>query len=80
MSEIKEREIHKRNKSQKINHDSTYLERISKLCNEIDPYQPLSNEVLRELNDLGIKDTQNPFSITNQLLQILDKLQHRNIQ
>ncbi|MFX3675428.1 MAG: hypothetical protein ACN6I6_00170 [bacterium] len=48
------------------------VERLNKLAGELDPYQPLSQEVQDELKSLGVLVLDDPFKLTNQLVVILE--------
>ena len=74
MSENKETKIQKRIPVDKTS-SAEICHRIERLCSEIDPYSPLSEEVIAELKLLGVENFENPFSLTNHLLQLLDKYQ-----
>jgi len=45
---------------------------LQKICQDLDPYAPLSNEVKCELQRFGIYEFTDPFTITNQLLVTME--------
>ncbi|MBH47162.1 MAG: hypothetical protein CME71_03225 [Halobacteriovorax sp.] len=48
------------------------VERLNELAGELDPYQPISQEIQEELKSLGILVLDDPFKLTNQLVVILE--------
>ena len=48
------------------------IESLKELCDTLDPYLPICLETKEELLALGVKDLDNPFSITNQLLLLME--------
>lgn len=58
--------------------DDEQLEILKFLCQNLNPYEELSLEEKLKLQEFGITDLSNPFSITNKLLFLLeDNLQFR---
>lgn len=54
------------------------MEILKELCQTLNPYEDLSLEDKLKLQEFGITDFSNPFSITNKLLFLLeDNLQFR---
>lgn len=52
---------------------------LKDLCLKIDPYSPLSEGEKSELNELGIKNIDDPFRLTNELiLRMEDTLEEIN--
>lgn len=55
---------------------------VSKICDEINPYAEMSEEMKDKLRSFGIYNFDNPFQITNTLVVILEdsieRLQHLN--
>ncbi len=51
---------------------SSIIKELNSLCSELDPYQPLSNEMKKSLSKYGVFDEDNPFVITNKLVFILE--------
>jgi hypothetical protein len=49
-------------------------QQLSKLCDELDPYLPLSDEIKQKLESFGITEFMDPFTITNKLLVLLDEV------
>ncbi len=45
---------------------------LKELCQDLDPYSPLTDLTKSKLQAFGIKDLENPFTITNQLLLLLE--------
>ncbi len=59
---------------------------LKDLCDHIDPYNELDSSTLHKLNSVGIFETHDPFSLTNQIifklensLELLAKLKNENI-
>ena len=48
------------------------INKLKSLCQVIDPYSQMSDKILANLEDVGITETYDPFSITNQLLFMLE--------
>jgi len=54
---------------------------LEELCLKLDPYQEISSEHKKLLKSLGLDpDTIDPFTLSNQLLQLLDQAQRINTQ
>ncbi len=51
--------------------------RLSKLCLELDPYQPLTEAQKDELAYFDIRCWDNPFALTNEMLQKLMELEEQ---
>lgn len=52
---------------------------LREMCLKIDPYQPLTNGEKLELEELGIKNIDDPFRLTNELiLKMEDTLEEIN--
>lgn len=50
-------------------------ERIKKLgdiCNELNPYAPMTDEFKKRLREFNIMEFEDPFKITNALLMLLE--------
>jgi hypothetical protein len=45
---------------------------LNKICNEINPYQNLSDQMKTDLQSFGILDFSNPFKLTNTLVLLLE--------
>ena len=45
---------------------------LREICDQLDPYRPLSPEMQQQLQQFGINDFSDPFQITNQLLLLLE--------
>lgn len=45
---------------------------LKEICDQLDPYQPLSPAMQQQLQQFGINDFSDPFQITNQLLLLLE--------
>ena len=48
---------------------------LSQFCKELDPYRPLTTSELEILEFFNIQYTENPFELTNALLQKLMELE-----
>lgn len=54
---------------------------LKEMCLKIDPYSPLEKEEMEELLDLGIKNIDDPFRLTNELiLRMEDTLEEINLR
>jgi hypothetical protein len=50
-------------------------EKVAKLkviCDQLDPYQPIPQNLVEKLGELEIVDLYNPFHVTNKLLMLLE--------
>lgn len=45
---------------------------LNNICNELNPYKPICNELKDKLNKFHIIDFEDPFIITNKLLVLLE--------
>lgn len=50
---------------------------LSDLCKLINPYEKLSKDTRDELFNLGIVNFEDPFSITNELLILMEELEEK---
>lgn len=48
------------------------IKKLGDICNELNPYQPLSNEFKLRLREFNIMEFEDPFKITNALLMLLE--------
>lgn len=48
------------------------IQKLKSLCQDVDPYGQMSDKIIADLNEVGITETYDPFSITNQLLLMLE--------
>ena len=46
---------------------------LRKICKDLDPFSPIPEESKKVLEFFGIKDFSNPFSLTKDLLLLLEK-------
>lgn len=55
---------------------------LKKVCLNLDPYSPLNESQVKTLLSLGVKDLDDPFRVTNELIlkmeNILEEIQKRN--
>lgn len=59
-------------KNEKIEILEAKIAKLNKICDEVNPYQELSEEMKNQLRELGILEFSNPFHITNTLVMILE--------
>ncbi|MFZ8933427.1 MAG: hypothetical protein ACO20H_04575 [Bacteriovoracaceae bacterium] len=52
-------------------------QKLSKLCQMINPYEKLGKETKDELFRLGIVNFEDPFAITNELLILLEEVDEK---
>ena len=55
-----------------IQHLTTTVRELNGLCNDLDPYLPIPDDMKIMLKNYGIEDFYDPFDITNQLLLLLE--------
>ena len=48
------------------------IKKLSDICNELNPYQPVSDEFKKRLKEFNILEHNDPFKITNALLLLLE--------
>ncbi len=48
------------------------IETLKSICNELNPYLPISDEMKNTLLEFGIEDFSDPFKITNALIFTLE--------
>lgn len=48
------------------------IKKLSDICTELNPYEPIPDELKMRLMDLNILDFSDPFKITNTLLMLLE--------
>ncbi len=48
------------------------IKKISEICNELNPYQPVAKEFQLRLREFNILEFEDPFKITNSLLILLE--------
>jgi hypothetical protein len=48
------------------------IKKLSDICTELNPYEPISDDLKMRLMDLNILDFSDPFKITNTLLMLLE--------
>lgn len=76
MNKLQDKEkVQKRNKSPKYERAKFLQKQINelqKLCDELDPYSEICAEHKKVLNKYGIADLNDPFSLTNRLILMLE--------
>jgi hypothetical protein len=68
----KQKQIQSTDRKMRIEELSTVIEDLNMLCNDLDPYLPLSEDQLKQLSAYGIFKDDDPFLITNKLVLILE--------
>lgn len=58
--------------NEKISYLEARIKDLGEICQEIDPYQTVSDELKMRLLNYNILDLSDPFKITNQLLVLLE--------
>lgn len=54
------------------------LAKLKDICANIDPFKDIDEETMNSLKEMGIKELDDPFRLTNHLLRILEEnLNHR---
>lgn len=48
------------------------IQKLSSICNELNPYQPVDKEFQKRLKEFNIYEFEDPFKITNALLMLLE--------
>ncbi len=48
------------------------IESLNQICSNLDPYQPISDNMKLSLEKLNIVMTDDPFTLTNQLVVLLE--------
>jgi hypothetical protein len=48
------------------------IEKLSNICQDLNPYQPISEILKIRLADFGILELSDPFKVTNTLLMLLE--------
>jgi hypothetical protein len=48
------------------------IDRLKVICNELNPYLPISEDMKNQLLEFGIEDFSDPFKITNTLIFALE--------
>lgn len=48
------------------------IKKLSDICTELNPYEPISDDLKMRLMDFHILDLSDPFKITNTLLMLLE--------
>ena len=46
---------------------------LKDICAKIDPFRPIGAELMHNLEEIGIKDIEDPFKLTNHLLKTLEE-------
>ena len=57
---------------EKILYLETRIKKLSDICNELNPYQPVSDDFKKRLKEFNILEFNDPFKITNALLLLLE--------
>ncbi|RLA63020.1 MAG: hypothetical protein DRQ88_11645 [Epsilonproteobacteria bacterium] len=55
-----------------IPQDDKQRSKLVKICRELDPFGPIPPESEKVLRNFGIEDFSDPFTITKELLKLLD--------
>jgi hypothetical protein len=48
------------------------IKKLGDICNELNPYAPMSDEFKKRLREFNIMEFEDPFKITNALLMLLE--------
>lgn len=56
----------------KVNQLEERIKKLSAICNELNPYQPVDKEFQLRLKEFNIYEFEDPFKITNSLLMLLE--------
>ncbi len=48
------------------------ISQLNNICNTLNPYGPISTPMQEELSQFGIDDIDNPFTVTNKLILLLE--------
>ncbi len=48
------------------------IKKLGDICNELNPYGPVSDEFKKRLREFNIMEFEDPFKITNALLSLLE--------
>ncbi len=48
------------------------IKKLGDICNELNPYAPVSDEFKKRLREFNIMEFEDPFKITNALLRLLE--------
>lgn len=57
---------------EKIHYLEARIIRLGEICNELNPYQPISDDFKKSLREFNILEFEDPFKITNALLILLE--------
>ncbi len=52
------------------------IKRLGDICNELNPYGPISAEFKKSLREFNIIEANDPFQVTNALLRLLEDAIH----
>lgn len=55
-----------------VTHLEARIKKLSDICTELNPYEPISDSMKMRLMDFNILDFSDPFKITNTLLMLLE--------
>jgi hypothetical protein len=58
--------------NEKIQKLEERIKKLSAICNELNPYQPVGKEFQQRLKEFNIYEYEDPFKITNALLILLE--------
>lgn len=57
---------------EKVDYLEARIKKLSDICNELNPYEPITADLKMRLMDFHILDLSDPFKITNTLLMLLE--------
>lgn len=57
---------------EKINYLEARIKKLSFICNELNPYQPITEDFKIKLREFNIVEPTDPFFVTNALLRLLE--------
>lgn len=57
---------------EKIQHLENRIKKLGDICNELNPYLPVSPEFKMRLREFNIQEATDPFHVTNALLRLLE--------
>lgn len=57
---------------EKIDYLEARIKTLGDICTEINPYEPIPDELKMKLMDFNILDLDDPFKVTNRLLMLLE--------
>lgn len=57
---------------EKILYLESRIKRLGTICNDLNPYSPITDEFKKSLREFNILEFEDPFKITNALLMLLE--------